>query len=513
MAVFPDKSVRPAFALAGLAAALCAGTFACSLILGLQPLEIKNWYPHDARIGASAVAASWVEFSSPVDHTKAEQAFSLSENGLPMTGSYAWQGDRLVFTPTRAVTPGNDYEIAVVSTVETEDGNSLAKDFRFAFTTKQESLRPTVLSTQPTDGGSVTTLTSPIVVRFSEPIDQASFIAAFSVSPDPGGSVSFQAGGLQAAFTPISPWVPGTEYAVVVSDAVKDLCGNRLPEAVRFRFRAGVETTPPTLAAVRSTTNGVPQGGPLTPEDPSDVALQVNPGFETTWGLELQFSESVSRENIESFIDLQPAWSFAIDPAGAPRDRFILNPRERLVWGALYSLRIKKGILDMNGNTSTTDVVYNFRTDGAATRPPRVEVVRFRLNPADTANPLHDQYAAQDAFANLNLSNFTPGVDSVSYFDVYLSLASGAGIDPFSIMHSFSVTATNGAALISPTAVSVGPFPDPQPAVLPGLVPVRISVSVTNTTNSGIVTIAVSDSLTDTTGNKAAAAFGLPLLK
>ncbi|HVP17995.1 MAG TPA: Ig-like domain-containing protein, partial [Spirochaetia bacterium] len=350
MAILFYKSLRPVSAFAGATAALGAGLFSCSLILGLQALEIKNWYPHEARIAASTVSAAWVEFSSPVDRTKAEQAFSLSENGAAMPGRYAWQGERLVFTPTRPVSAGNDYEIAVASTVETEEGNSLAKDFRFAFTTKNESVRPAMLSTEPSDGSAVTVPLSPIVVRFSEPIDPASFIAAFSVSPDPGGSLSFDPTGSQATFTPTSPWVPGTEYDVVVSNSVKDLSGNTLPDTLRFRFFAGAETVRPTLVAVRPTVNGVPPGTPLTPEDPADTVLQVNSGFETTWGVELQFSEPVSRENIESFIDLQPAWSFEIDLAGAPWDRFILVPKERFVWGTLYGLRIRRGVLDTNGN-------------------------------------------------------------------------------------------------------------------------------------------------------------------
>lgn len=513
MAVLFRKSVTSRLWHAGLAGVLCSAACSCALILGLQPLEIKNWYPHEARIAASAVSTTWVEFSSPVDHTKAEQAFSLSENGAPMVGSCTWQGSRLVFAPTRPVSPGNDYEIAVASTVETDGGNSLAKDFRFAFSTKSESVRPTVLSTQPVDGGSVAVLLSPLSIRFSEPIDHASFLAAFSVSPDPGGSITFDPAGSTAVFMPLSPWSAGAEYVVTVSDTVKDLSGNRIAEPVRFRFLAGAESISPVLVAVRPTVNGVPQGTPLTPEDPADAGLQVNSGFEATWGFELQFSEAVSRENIESYIDLQPAWSFGIDPAGAPRDRFTLVPKERLVWGTTYNLRVKRGILDTNGNASTADAAYNIRADGAATRPPRVDIVRFRINPADTVNPLHDQYAAQDAFANLNLSNFTPGVDTVTYFDLYLSIASGAAIDPFSIMHSFSVAATNGAALVSPVAVVVGSFADPQPLALTGLTPVRISVNVTNTTNSGIVTLAVSDSLTDTAGNRATAAFSLPLLK
>ena len=200
MAVFHHMPMNGPLFKAASAAALCLGICSCSLILGLQPLEIEDWHPREARVAASAVGSIWVSFSTGVDATKAEQAFSLSENGTPMTGSYSWQGNRLVFTPILPVSPGNDYEIAVVSTAETPDGNSLAKDFRFAFTTKTEAGRPTVLSSQPADGSRVTIPLLPIVVTFSEPIDRASFIAAFSVSPDPGGTISFDTSGATASF-------------------------------------------------------------------------------------------------------------------------------------------------------------------------------------------------------------------------------------------------------------------------------------------------------------------------
>lgn len=513
MAELLRKPMSRRLLLAAGAAAFCVGVCSCSLILGLKALEITDWHPHVGRVAASAVNEIWVEFSSPVDATKAEQALTLEENGVSMTGSYAWRGSRLVFTPVRPVSPGNDYEIAVASTAETEDGNSLAKDFRFAFTTKTETGRPRVLTTQPADGSRVAASLLPVVVNFSEPVDPTSFIAAFSVSPDPGGTIAFDVTGSIATFTPLSSWIPGTEYSVALSDTVKDLSGNRLPEAVRFRFTAGAEAVRPALAAVRPTVNGTPQGAGLIPENPLDASLQVNTGFETTWGIDLEFSEPVSRENIESFIDLQPAWSFQIDPAGAPRTHFILVPVERLVWGTMYHLTIKRGILDTSGNASASDAVYNIQADGPTTKPPRVEVVRFRTNPADSVSPAHDQYTTQESFANLDLSNFTPGIDEVSYFDLYLRLADGAAVDPFSIMRSFSVTATNGAALIAPIAVATTGFADPPPAAIAGLTPVRVSVNITNTTNSGVVTLAMSDSLTDTAGNKAAAAFSLPLLK
>ncbi len=168
--------------------------------------------------------------------------------------------------------------------------------------------------------------------------------------------------------------------------------------------------------------------------------------------------------------------------------------------------------MDISGNASSVDTRFMIKADGLSTRPPSVELVRFRTNPGDP-NPTYDAYTASSSFSNLNLSNFTPGVDAVSCFDIYLRLADGAAVDPFSLMHTFSVAATNGAALITPIAVATQAFTDPQPVPVSGLAPARISVNITNTANSGVVTLAVSNGLTDSKGNKAVAAFRLPLLK
>jgi hypothetical protein len=496
-----------------LATALCVALAGCSLMINLEPLEVTDWSPRSARVDASKASEIWVEFSAKVNATKTEQAFSFSENGAPATGSFSWKGNRLVFVPLRPVTQGNDYEIAVLSTAETRDGNSLAKDFRFAFSTRLEDGRPSIVSADPADGSRVADLFIPIVVRFSEPIDSASFIASFSVSPDPGGTISFDHSATTASFTPLTAWKSGTEYDVVVGEAVKDLSGNHLPNELRFRFTAGAEEVRPVLLSARHTVNGSALGTALTPEDPDDPVLQINTGFEADWGIELQFSEPVSRENIESFIEIVPAWGFQIDPAGGFRDRFLLAPKERFAWGSLYVLTVKHGVLDASGNPSAEDAVFTIRADGTSTRPPRVERVRFRIDPADSVTPDYEDFQVQDAFSNLDLSNFIPGVETDSYFDVYLRLADGATVDPFSLMLAFSVTATNGAALVTPVGVATTDFADPQPDTFADLVPVRVSIAITNTTSSGIITVAVSDGLADNKGNRATAAFSVPLLK
>jgi hypothetical protein len=487
----------------------------CSFILGLEPLKVTDWRPRGTQVAAASVGDIWVEFSQDINRTKAEQAFSFTENASPVPGSFGWTGNRLSFVPSRLVSAGNDYEISVLASAESTQGNSLSKDFRFAFTTKSEPGRPTIISFQPLDGSRISNTLLPVIIRFSEPIDPASFIAALSVSPDPGGVISFDATGSIATFTPLAEWKPGSTYSITVSDTVKDLSGNRLAAELKFQFISGSGSVRPTLVAARPTVNGVPQGSGLTLQDPAVGAPQVNAGFECTWGIGLQFSQPVLRENIESYIDFQPAWGYAIAPAGGPSDRFLLVPRDRFLWGALYSMTVRHGVVDVSGNASVADSGCFLRADGPRTRPPSVEHVRFRLNPADPpASATYANYEVTDVFANLDLTAFPIGGSAVvSHFDFYLRLADQAVVDPFSFMRTFSVTTTNGAAIITPVAVSVSSFADPQPPAIAGLTPVRVSVSVTNTSNSGVITLGLSESFTDTAGNALGRAFSLPLLK
>ncbi len=417
------------------------------MILGLEPLAVSDWHPRDSQLAASAVGPIWVQFSADADRTKAEQAFSLSENSTAVTGSFSWNGSRLTFTPDGAVQDGNDYELVVLQSAETANGNSLRKDFRFAFTTKTERVRPAVASVQPADGSRVSNGLQPVVIQFSEPVDPTSLLAAWSISPDPGGSIVVA--GSAATFTPLSQWQPGTEYSITVSDALKDLSGNHLAAPLRTRFTAGADDIRPNLAAVHRVVNGSPEALVLLPGS----ATAPITGFEATMGLQIVFDKDVQRQNIESFIDIEPAWGFQVDAAGAPRTSFTLTPTERLDWGTKYRLTIKHGVLDPSGNATVSDSTYYFRVDGTATKPPVVKAVRF-----------NGCAAALVPFGNLDLSAFGP-MEAAAYFDVYFSLSSGSQVDPFSLMRSFTVTATNGAALLTPIGVEVGAFSgSPPPA-------------------------------------------------
>ena len=175
MAVFHHKPMRLRSPARSWRPCLCTGLLGCSLFLGLDALRVTDWRPHEARLDAASVDEIWAEFSAEVDEARAEQAFSLSENGSSIPGSFTWSGKRTSIRSCASCWRGNDYEIAVLSSAETRDGNSLAKDFRFAFSTKEEKRATHHCPLQPSDRPPMVSIPrAPVVINFSEPVDHAS---------------------------------------------------------------------------------------------------------------------------------------------------------------------------------------------------------------------------------------------------------------------------------------------------------------------------------------------------
>jgi hypothetical protein len=493
---------------------LAVASASCSLFMDLKPLAVVDWSPRSETLDPAAIASLWVEFSEEPERTKAESAFSLTEDGAKMQGRYSWSGARLVFDPLVPISKGHDYLLSVESSAETAEGKSLERDFCHGFTTKAERGRPRIVSILPADGAAISDGFAPVVIGFSEAISRESFLSSFSLSPDPGGRITFSSGDSVATFSPLVPWQAGAEYKIAIGDKVRDLSGNYIAESETCVFRMGSERLAPFVARVENLVDGLPGGIVAAAEDPSDADLEINPGWESGWGVRIEFSEPVEREGIESYFAFEPGWDFSMDTSGGARSVFLLLPEGAFEWGELYSLTIKRGIKDPSGNASAADAVYNLRVDGSASRPCSVERVDFRTNPLHTPASL-ESYDEGDAFANfpLAVAEYPVGTAVATYLDVFVRCASGAGIDRLSLMSAFSVSTTNGAAIIKAVSVSTSGFADPQPDCPAGLIPARIGLSIENTTNSGIVTLRIDKGLADDRGTTAQDVFELPLVK
>jgi hypothetical protein len=465
-------------------------------------------------------ASIWLRFSGVADMSSVEAAFSFTKDGGPVDGKFSWDESVLHFTPAEAIERNHEYLIELSANAEDDQGVSLDEEFHFVFSTKAEDDRPTLISLAPADGVDLTDRYANVVMAFSEPIDRDSLYAAFSMSPSVKGRFDWSPEDKACAFVPLEPYAWQTEYSLTIQNTLADLSRNTVAKAHKSRFRIGKDRIPPVVLRMANAVDGVEGSAIIMPSLASNASKVFASGWESTWGLVLVFSEPVERESLESLIRIEPAWSYSIDDTSAFGSIFILRPQERLTREKLYSVAVRKGVKDAQGNESTADAVYKFMVDGPATASPIVARLRFRNNPgAVAASALYDDKLCDhsDDYSSVTIasSSFPIGasVGTETYVDIYLSLADGASVDLFSLMNEFSVEGSNSCAAFSMKRMQTRGFAEPQPLALPGLSCVRASLEIKNASDSGIVTFMIGDGFVDSAGNPIAAAWRLPLLK
>jgi hypothetical protein len=128
---------------------------------------------------------------------------------------------------------------------------------------------PTVLGSSPGDGASNVSLTSPIVLAFSEPMDAASTAAAFSVQPAlPPGNLSVN--GTLLSWSGVAPLRPSTTYLVELQTMARDLGGQTLATNWFATFSTIAVDLVPVLVS------STPSNGSVLSSPPTEVILTWN---------------------------------------------------------------------------------------------------------------------------------------------------------------------------------------------------------------------------------------------
>jgi len=84
-----------------------------------------------------------VTFSEAMNKSSAEGAFSVSPS---VTGSFSWDGDKMIFTPDSELDYLTTYTVNISTEAEDLAGNNLVEDYSWQFTTKEQDLTPPVIS-------------------------------------------------------------------------------------------------------------------------------------------------------------------------------------------------------------------------------------------------------------------------------------------------------------------------------------------------------------------------------
>jgi hypothetical protein len=178
-----------------------------------------------------------VAFSEPVEPGSAAAALRIEPD---VDGTTSWSGSTLIFTPAQPLELETEYEVTVESTVRDSNGNAMEEaPPPFAF---QTAGRPSIVESDPPDGGEGVPLDAVVRLTFSTLMDTASVEEALRIEPAFSSELRWSGEVLEIA--PDEPLAADVEYTVAVGADAADVAGVALEEETRITFR----TVAPGLA-------------------------------------------------------------------------------------------------------------------------------------------------------------------------------------------------------------------------------------------------------------------------
>lgn len=288
------------------------------------------------------------------------------------TISYSAASRTAVFTPTTpAILPVSTVFTATITTGATDlAGNGPAANYVWTFTTGllADTVRPTVISTNPAANATGVATNTKITAAFSKDMDATTLTSAsFTVTNTTlgttvAGSVAYSPAARTATFTPTTlPLASNTLFTATIKQAATDLEGNglagtaaALPNASdyvwTFTTGAAANTTPPTVTLV-SPLNGA-----------SGTCL--------TKAVTATFSTAMDPTTINNTTFIVTAGGIAVPGSvtySAAGDQATFTPTNASGFApsTVLTATVKSGnagVKDLSGNAMSADTVWSFTT-------------------------------------------------------------------------------------------------------------------------------------------------------
>ncbi|MBA4258452.1 MAG: hypothetical protein C0446_04765 [Chitinophaga sp.] len=294
-------------------------------------------------------------FSENMDSTSINTTTFLVKNGsATILGTVTYSGRVATFVPTSNLASGTLYTGTITIGARDVVGNTLAVDYNWNFTTI-DIIKPTVLSTDPTNGATNVPLNKVITATFSEDMDPSSISnASFLVkngSTNVPGTVTYT--GRVATFVPTNNLANNTLYTGTITTAAKDMVGNTLATDYSWTF-----TTLPLADIIKPT---------VLSTDPSNGAT----GVALNKVITATFSENMDPSSISnaSFTvkNGATAISGSVSYTGVVAT-FV--PTSNLAENTLYTGTITTAAKDVAGNTIASNYIWTFTTILPVVIPP-----------------------------------------------------------------------------------------------------------------------------------------------
>jgi hypothetical protein len=440
-----------------------------------------------------------IDFSAPPAPASIRKAFSITEDGVDLSGDFEFQGSRVIYRPVNGLRDGREYFVLIGTEAEDEKGNSLEREFRYRFRTKEDTEGPLVLSIDPGDESILTLPPETIFLRFSEPVDPQSFGEALRISPAVNHILRWDTDGAAVEIIPLKPLDEGTRYTLTLGTALRDRSRNAMLLPYSATFLYGPDQEAPVFSLEWENPGGL--RGDLEAES-------LNRNIAGDAEFLLVFNKKIAIESAPGFLEINPSLGVSFTPDLVSRDRGKISFSQKPEWNKPYTFIVKQGIADSLGNKTPRDISFPLLFDRGDFKPP-VFVRGFLKN-----GSVYEPIGGGSNFTTITLDVLSFPTQTEKGTELYLVFKVSEEANLLSLasaMESISLSVSNGCAYISVKTMKVldqaayagSPVGDPpeQPDAGEKFCALLAGIEIENTARQGVVTITVDGDLADSLGN------------
>lgn len=255
----------------------------------------------------------------------------------------------------RKVTPGNYVLKFVTETHYPAEANVTVVADKITYAnTKLKKVRntaPAVLSYSPVwqEGGEAVLCNEPVVFQFNWDMDVASTEAAFSITPDVEGEITWEDQNYRMVFTPKNPYNISTEYSVKLDATAEHAGGMKMEKPVEFKFFTADRN-------FMKITGQYPNEGELVHYKAANIEVR----FDKIPEIQPILEQVKVYDSAGNAVQLNKR-SMKYSKAGAEYGYFRIPFSKDLVVGEIYTLELSKEIADKDGLQLQEGVSIKFK--------------------------------------------------------------------------------------------------------------------------------------------------------
>lgn len=389
-----------------------------------------------------AISATFNESMNPSTITSA--TFLLKGPGATAIAgnvSYTATGSVASFAPAAILAFNTTYTATITSTVANTVGVRPAADYTWSFTT---ATQPTVIATVPANGATLVPANQILTATFSRALNPATvnastFLLRVSNGTAVTGTVTYNAMGSAASFTPSAALAYNTAYTATITTGVTDLAGNSLAANYTWSFTTAV----PPIVLSTAPLNGA-----------TGVALNQ--------ALSATFSQTMNCATLASpatnFVVTGPGRTSVAGTVACSGAVATFTPTASLIVNTVYTATITTGALSQGGTPLAANYIWRFRTLPAPTTPTVISTVPANLAVNVPVNQaLSATFSVAMTPATINATTFTltgPGTTPVTGTVAYVAAGSTATFAPTASLLPntvYTATITTGARDLADT--------------------------------------------------------------